>query len=97
MKTRHLFVTTLIAGFALVGLGACEKKNDSPGPAETAGKQIDQAAATANDKLQQAGEKLGESTSEMRKKLGEKMEQAGEKIQQAADRDKEPNAAHSDK
>jgi hypothetical protein len=92
MKTRSLFAV-LVAGIALAGLGACEKKNDeSPGPAETAGRQIDQAAATANEKLEKAGDKISESSSEFRKKLGEKLEQAGERIQQAADRDQDKDA-----
>jgi cell division protein ZapA (FtsZ GTPase activity inhibitor) len=87
MKRSRLFAATLVAVLAAVGLSACEKKNEGAGPAETAGRQIDQAAAKTNEKLEQAGEKISEDTSEFRKKVGEKMEQAGEKIQKAADKD----------
>jgi hypothetical protein len=86
---RNLLAAAFIAAFAVIGLGACEKKNESAGPAETAGREIDQAAATTNDKLQKAGDKISESAIELRKKVGEKMEQAGEKMQKAADRDKD--------
>ncbi|HTH45583.1 MAG TPA: hypothetical protein VL528_10935 [Oxalicibacterium sp.] len=88
MQKRRLLASIAIAGFAFAGLSACEKKNEG-GPAETAGKEIDQAAATTNDKLQKAGEKISDGANKLTKKVGEKMEQAGEKIQQAADRDKD--------
>ena len=88
MQKPRVLVSVAVAAFALIGLSACEKKNES-GPAETAGRQIDQAAAATNDKLQQTGEKINEGAIEFRKKVGEKMEQAGEKIQQSADRNKD--------
>ena len=88
MQKHRLLVAVTAACLALAGLSACEKKTDS-GPAETAGKEIDQAAAKTNDKLQQAGEKISEGANKLTKKIGEKMEQAGEKMQQAADHDKD--------
>lgn len=61
-------VTTLL----LVGLAACDK----PGPAETAGKNIDQAA----DKV---GEKMGEATDKVGNKLGAQSAKAGVAIDDA--------------
>jgi hyperosmotically inducible protein len=55
-------VTTLL----IVGLAAC----DRPGPAETAGKNIDQAA----DKV---GEKMGEAADKVGDKLGAQSAKAG--------------------
>lgn len=55
-------VTTLL----IVGLAACDK----PGPAETAGKNIDQAA----DKV---GEKMGEAADKVGDKLGAQSAKAG--------------------
>lgn len=94
MKKCSLLVAALIASFVVMGLSACEKKNETAGPAETAGREIDQAAAATNDKLQKAGEKISAGASDLKKKVGEKMEQAGEKMQKAADHDKN---ASSDK
>jgi uncharacterized lipoprotein YehR (DUF1307 family) len=88
MQKHRWLVSIIFACFALAGLSACEKKAES-GPAETAGKEIDQATAKTNDKLKQAGEKISEGANTLTKKVGEKMEQAGEKIQQAADHDKD--------
>ena len=61
-------MTALLAA----GLAACDQPG--PGPAETAGKKIDQ---TADD----AGRKIGEATD----KIGEKLERQGEKAGVAID------------
>jgi uncharacterized lipoprotein YehR (DUF1307 family) len=84
-------IAVLCATLALA-LGGCQKPEDKRiGPAEQAGREIDQAAAKAGDKLEQAGEKLdqaaqqaGEKLNKATEKLGEKVEQAGEKIQESA-------------
>ncbi len=59
MKTLHNFKLISISVLLALGVAACNK---APGPAESAGKQIDQ---TAND----AGKKIGETVD----KVGEKM------------------------
>lgn len=55
-----------------VGLTACDK----PGPAETAGKKIDQTVG-------EAGKKIGEVTDKVVEKLGEQGEKAGVAIDDA--------------
>lgn len=50
----------------VVGLGACGK----PGPAETAGKKIDQTADAAGKKMGEAAEKVGEKLGEQGMKTG---------------------------
>lgn len=59
MKSLHNFKLLSISVLLALGVAACNK---APGPAESAGKQIDQ---TAND----AGKKIGETVD----KVGEKM------------------------
>lgn len=85
----HIYKTWIpffAAGLLLVGLSACQKTDEAAGPAEAAGRQIDQATATTNEKLEKAGEKINAGAIDLTKKAGEKMEQAGEKMQHAADR-----------
>jgi len=50
----------------VVGLGACDK----PGPAETAGKKIDQAADKAGQKIGDAADSVGEKMSTQSAKAG---------------------------
>ena len=45
MKMRKLVVAVLLSGLALAGLSACEKE----GPAEKAGKALDNAASDVSD------------------------------------------------
>jgi len=61
-----------ISTLLLVGLSACDK----PGPAETAGRKIDQAA-------DDAGQKLGEATDKVAVKMAEQSEKAGVAIDDA--------------
>jgi hyperosmotically inducible periplasmic protein len=49
-----------------VGLAACNK----PGPAETAGKKLDQAADTAGQKISDTADKVGEKMGEQGAKVG---------------------------
>ena len=59
----------------LLGLSACQKTEvaGEPGPAEKAGKQLDQATAQAGDTINKAATEVGK-----------KVEQAGEKLQDTA-------------
>src|SRR3989338_3312318 len=61
-----------ISTLLLVGLSACDKT----GPAETAGRKIDQAA-------DDAGQKLGEATDKVAVKMAEQSEKAGVAIDDA--------------
>ena len=68
-----LIVATLTLGAAT--LAGCQKPEDSAGkgPAEVAGKELDEAAVVAGKELKQAAEKTGEL-----------IQKAGEKIQERA-------------
>lgn len=84
--------TLLLAGLLLAATSACQKPDDKRiGPAQQAGREIDQAAVKAGEKLEQAGEKLdeaaqkaGEKLNQATEKIGEKVEEAGKDIQQSA-------------
>ncbi len=72
--------TTLIPlamGLAMSLTTACHEE----GPAERAGRKIDNAAHDAGDAMKDAGEKTRDKMGEAGRTLGEKMEDAGEKMQ----------------
>ena len=59
--TLHKVVgAVLVAGFALAGLSACEKE----GPAEKAGKAIDEAASDMSDSTKDAMEDIEKKVKE---------------------------------
>lgn len=58
MKTIESFKLMGISLFLIAGLAACDK----PGPAETAGKKIDQTLDRAGEKIDKAGEKLDQQS-----------------------------------
>ncbi|MDO8264517.1 MAG: BON domain-containing protein [Gallionella sp.] len=70
MKVSKNLKLTGISLLLVAGLVACDK----PGPAETAGKNIDRS-------MDQAGQKIGEAAD----KVGEKMGEQGEKVGAAID------------
>lgn len=58
-----------LAGVSMLlvaGLAACDKQE--PGPAETAGKNIDRSMDKAGDKIEAAADKVGDKMSEQREK-----------------------------
>ncbi len=69
LKPYKLVIASLLLA---IGLAACDK----PGPAETAGKQIDQTADAAGQKLGEVADKVGE-------KMGEQSQKAGVAIDDA--------------
>ena len=74
MKLKQ-FMTAVVMSALVLTLAACQKQE---GPAEKAGKEIDQAGERAAEQLKDATDKLGQQ-----------LEKAGEKIQDATrDRDK---------
>lgn len=83
VKTGKLLALA-IAAFA-VALSACEQKQtaDGKGPAEQAGKQIDQAAAQAGKELNKAGEAAGEGLQRLGQKLQGQAQNAEKKDRQA--------------
>jgi len=69
--------------FNVLSFGGC--KGGEEGPAEKAGKQIDQAVEKAAEELEETKEQVSEEAAEAQKKLGEKMEEAGKNIKKDAD------------
>lgn len=55
-----------ISALLVVGLSACDK----PGPAETAGKNIDRSVDQAGQKITETADKVGEKMSEQGAKVG---------------------------
>jgi hypothetical protein len=72
MKLKIAMSSAIVMTALLATLYGCQKPE---GPAERAGKQIDQAV-----------EKTGEKVDQTTEKLGEKIEKAGEDIKDAAKR-----------
>lgn len=95
MKLIKVIGAALAFGAVALAVSACQKKEETPGPAETMGKQIDSAVKDAGDKAQdkasEAGQKLDQAITnakdeakDLAQKAGEKIETAGQKIQDAA-------------
>jgi osmotically-inducible protein OsmY len=68
MKVTESFKIFGVSMLLLAGLAACEKQN--PGPAESAGKNIDRT-------MEQAGQKIGEATDKVGDKMNEESRKAG--------------------
>ncbi|MBU0753065.1 MAG: BON domain-containing protein [Gammaproteobacteria bacterium] len=82
MKNSDNFKLMAIATLVAVGLTACDK----PGPAETAGKKIDQTAENAGKAIGDTVDKLGDKLNEQGAKTGAAMGDAGKSIGEAAGR-----------
>ena len=63
MKIVRDYITIVISLLLLGGLGACDKS----GPAESAGKNIDQSIDAASEKINDAADKVSESISDNKK------------------------------
>ena len=75
MKMNRLMGSAVAMSALVLALSACQKQE---GPAEKAGKEIDQASEKAAEQLKEATDKLGQE-----------LEKAGEKMQDATrDNDK---------
>ena len=74
MNTSNTVRVALVVGALLAAISGCQKQE---GPAERAGKQLDQA-------VEQAGKDVDKAV----EKTGEQMEKAGESIRDAAQGDK---------
>jgi len=60
MMIRKVIVAVLLAGFALAGLSACEKE----GPAEKAGKAIDETASDIAEGASETAEAIEKKVEE---------------------------------
>jgi F0F1-type ATP synthase membrane subunit b/b' len=80
-------VAAMVAVLAL--LGACQKKDDpsEAGPAERAGRKIDQVTAQAGEKLdgaaRQAGEQLSDAARDTSQQVDKAADKASETLNQA--------------
>jgi len=63
-KIGRSFITALVLGTLFVALTGCQKKE---GPAERAGKAMDNAAEKTGDKIEQAGDKIKDSAQDLKK------------------------------
>lgn len=77
MKT----IAILPAALAIALAAGCSEQQQ-PGPAEKAGKAIDQTVEEAGRETEAALEKAGDYTSDKLKEAGEALEQAGEDLKQ---------------
>lgn len=96
MNSSKTLLSILAASVLIVGLAACQKKEEvSGGPAETTGQKIDQAAATAGQKIDEAAAKvaaeaekaktdISQGAANMTDAAGKKIEEAGVKMQDSA-------------
>jgi hypothetical protein len=86
MKKAYATILAAVAAAALTA--GCEQQQ--PGPAEKAGKQIDQAVDKAGQKTQAALDKAGQETQAALEKAGTytggKMKEAGKAIEQAGEK-----------
>lgn len=63
MKIIYKLKFIALSMLLVAGLSACDKQ----GPAETAGKNIDQAVEKAGDKINEAADKVEDSVSDKKK------------------------------
>jgi len=63
MNTKKALLSLLTVSTLAFGLAACEKE----GPAERAGKQIDNATETAGEKIQEAGQDIQHAADDAKK------------------------------
>jgi uncharacterized protein YceK len=79
------YLVMMLAALAL--LGGCQKKDDpgEAGPAERAGRKLDQATEQAGQKLDNSVQRASDKLNEASKEAGRKLEEAGKKIESAAE------------
>lgn len=68
---------TVLAVLAMTVIAGCSERQE-PGPAEKAGKQIDQAMEKAGQQTQQAMQKADDYASQKIKEAGQAIERVGE-------------------
>ncbi len=78
---KRMFATMLISvALAGAGLSGCKQE----GPAETAGKKVDEAVDKTGKAMDKAGEEVGKAV----EKTGDALEKAGDKVEDAVKSDK---------
>ncbi|MCF8178531.1 MAG: BON domain-containing protein [Sulfuritalea sp.] len=76
MKILKSWKLLALSMLMLGGLAACSE----PGPAETAGRKIDQTADAAGKTMVEAADKVGEKMGEAADKVGDKVGDAADKV-----------------
>jgi len=82
LKRTRSTISIMAATALIAALSACDKRQaavEEKGPAEKAGKQLDQAAARAGEELNKAAEKAGKGLQEMGQKLQNEAQEAKKK------------------
>ncbi|MFA6971991.1 MAG: BON domain-containing protein [Gallionella sp.] len=79
MKVLENFKLVGVSLLLVGGLAACDK----PGPAETAGKKLDQTVDEAHEKISEAADKVSEGADKATEKMGEQGNKAGMVINDA--------------
>lgn len=64
MKFPGKVLSVLVMGALVAGLSACKKEE---GPAERAGKSVDNAVQKAGEKIEKAGEKIQDAAKDAKK------------------------------
>lgn len=98
MNASKTLTSILAASLLIVGLAACQKKEEvaiDKGTAESVGQKVDQAAASAGQKMDDAAAKMAQEAEKAKTEIsqgaanmtdaaGKKIEEAGVKMQDAA-------------
>ncbi len=94
MKFIKVIGAALAIGAVGLAISACQKKEETPGPAEAMGKQIDSAVKNAGDqaavmagkaqeKASEAGQKIDQAVGDMQAGAKDLTQKAGEKMEAA--------------
>ncbi|CAN5176466.1 hypothetical protein BH11PSE11_BH11PSE11_36470 [soil metagenome] len=83
-KFSNVATTFLVCGILFGGLSACQKREEpsARGPAEQAGRQIDQAAIKANEEASRAAEKARQDIANAAEKTNAEVSKAADKTAQ---------------
>jgi hypothetical protein len=72
----------LCALVLVLGLAACRRGQEEQGPAERAGKAVDDPLRESADRMNEAGKKVGEAAGKAGQEVGKAMEDAGKRLQE---------------
>lgn len=97
MKRFHMAAATSAALFTVLLLGGCEQPNNSVGPAQQAGKAIDDVGAKVAGKVQEqvvkadaatqkVRENVKDATAEASRNLDRATEEVGKKVEHAGEK-----------
>ena len=82
MKRTREVAVLLGSAMIMLSLAAC---GGEKGPAEKAGRKVDESVEKAADKIEEAGKKMEEAAEETGEKMKELKEEAGKKLEEAGE------------